>query len=69
MPCIHYKLMKLNFVICSILSLSSWSQQPLRKTYGLRCQNGVMVSDSFAFRKTSSCRQHALLALRLALVT
>ena len=61
-------IMTLNFVICSILSLTSWWQQPLGKTYGLRCQNGVIVGDSFAFRKTKSFRQHALLVLRLALV-
>ena len=67
--CIHYKLMKLNFTICSVLSLSSWWQQLLGKTYGLQCQNGLMVSDLFAFRKTKSCRQHALLVLRLTLVT
>ena len=68
-PCIHYKLMKLNFAICSVLSLSSWWQQLLAKTCSLQYQNGLMVSDLFAFRKTKSCRQHALLVLRLALVT
>ena len=47
--------MKLNFIICSVLSLSSWWQQPLGQSYGLRCQNGAMVSDLFAFRKTRSC--------------
>ena len=61
--------MKLNFTICSVLSLSSWWQQPLGKTYSLRYQNRLMVSDLFAFRKTKSCRQHALLMLRMALVT
>ena len=45
--CIHYKLIKLNFVVCSVLLLSSWWQQPLEKTYNLWCQNGVMVIDSF----------------------
>ena len=68
-PCIHHKLMKLNFTICSVLSLSSWWQQLLGKTYGLQCQNGLMVSDLFAFRKTKSCRQHALLVLGSTLVT
>ena len=60
--------MKVNLTICLILSLSSWWQQPLVKTYALRCQNRVMVSASFAFSKTKSGRQHALLVLRLALV-
>ena len=63
--------MKLNLAIYTVLSLSLWWQQPLEKPYGLWCQNGVMVSDSFDFRKTKSCRQHALLVhlvLRLALV-
>ena len=60
-PCIHHKLMKLNFIICSVLSLSSRWQQLLGKTYGLQCQNGyLMVGDLFAFRKTKSFRQHAL---------
>ena len=44
-------IMTLNFVICSILSLTSWWQQPLGKTYGLRCQNGVIVGDSFPLEK------------------
>ena len=60
--------MKLNFAIFLVLSLSSWWQQPLAKTYDLRCQNRVMVSDSFLFKKSKSCRQHALLVLRLTLV-
>ena len=38
--------MKLNLAICSVLSLSSWWQQPLGETYGLRCKYRVMVSDS-----------------------
>ena len=67
-PCIHYKLIKRNVTICSVLSLSSWWQQHLGKNYGLQCQNGFMVSTLFAFRKTKSCRQHALLVLRLKLV-
>ena len=46
--------MKLNFIICSVLSLSSWWQQPLGQSYGLRCQNGAMVSDLFAFSCTYS---------------
>ena len=53
-PCIH-KLMKLNFAICLLFSLSLFCQQTLGKTYDLRCQNGVMVSDSF-----ESCRHYAL---------
>ena len=61
--------MKLNFTICSVLLLSSWWQQPLGKTYGLQYQNGLIVSDLFAFRKTKTCRQHALLVLRLTLTT
>ena len=61
--------MKLNFTIGLVLSLSSWWQQPLGKIYGLWCQNGVMVCDPFAFKKTKSCRQHAQLVLRLTLVT
>ena len=43
--------MKLNLFICSVLLLSSWWQQPLGKTNDLRCQNGVMVSDSFLLGK------------------
>ena len=38
-----------------ILLSSSW-QQILGKTYGLWCQNGVLVNDSFAFSKTKSCK-------------
>ena len=60
--------MKLNFATCLVLSLSSWRQQPLGKTYGLWCQDGVMVSDSFASRKPKKFR-HAVLVLRLTLVT
>ena len=60
--------MKLNLAVCSVLSLSPCWQQPLGKAYVLRCQNEVMVSDSFVFSKTKSCRQHALLVLRLTLV-
>ena len=67
-PCIHYKLIKRNVTICSVLSLSSWWWQHLGKNYGRQCQNGFMVSALFAFRKTKSCRQHALLVLRLKLV-
>ena len=49
-PCIHYNPMKLNLASCSALSLlSSWWQQPLGKTYGLRCQNRVMVSFVFSW--------------------
>ena len=61
--------MKLIFAICSVLSLSSWWQQPFRNTYGLLCQIGVIVSDSFAFGETKKGRQYALLMLRLTLVT
>ena len=61
--------MKLNFAICLVLSLSSWWQQPLGKTYGLFCQNGVMVSDCFASRNPKRFRQHVLLVLTLTLVT
>ena len=63
-PCIDYKLMKLFLKIFSVLSQSSWWQQSFRKTYSLRCQIGVMISDSFAFRETKNCRQHPLLVLR-----
>ena len=56
--------MKLNLAIFSVLSLSSWWQQPLGERYGLRCKNRVMVSNSFVFKKTKSCRQHALLVLK-----
>ena len=55
--------MKHNLGICLVPSLSSWWQQSLGKTYGLGCQNGVIVSESFAFRKTKSRRQHTLLVL------
>ena len=61
--------MKLNFAICLALSLSSWWQQPLGKTYGLLCQNGVIASDCFASRNPKRFRQHAVLVLRLPLVT
>ena len=54
--------MKLNFAICSVLSLSSWWQQPLRKTYSLLCQNRSIVCDSFAYRKTKSCRKQCSLS-------
>ena len=60
-PCIFYDPMNFNLAICSVLSLSSWWQQPLLKTDVLRGQNGVMVSDSFAFSKTESSKQHAVL--------
>ena len=68
-PFIHCKLMKLNTTICSVLSLSAWWQQLLGKNFGLQCQNRLMVSDLFAFRKTKSCRQHAIFVLSLTLVT
>ena len=55
-PYIHYKLMKLNFATCVVFSLISWRQHPSGKIGSLRCQNGVIASDSFAFRKTKSCR-------------
>ena len=45
--------------------LSSWWQQLLEKIYDLWCQNGAMVSDSFANRKTKSCKQQGLGVLRL----
>ena len=61
-PYIHYKLMKLNFAIYLVMSLSSWWKQPLGKSYGIQWQNGVMVQVSFGFRKTKNCRQHALTA-------
>ena len=34
-------------------------------TFHFRYQNGAMVSDSFAYRKTKSCRQHDLYVLGL----
>ena len=34
--------MKLNLAIFSVLSLSSWWQQPLGETNGLRCKNRVI---------------------------
>ena len=43
--------MKLKAVNYLVLQLNSWLQQLLGKAYDLRCQNGVMVNDSFAFRK------------------
>ena len=67
-PCTHDNPMKLNLAICSVLSLSSWWQQPLGKICGLQCQNGVTVCDSFVIRKNRSRRQHSLLVLRLRLV-
>ena len=68
-PCIHYKVMKLNLAICLVLSLSSWWQLRLGNSCGLRCQNGVMANDAFTCRKTKSCKQHVLVVLRLASVT
>ena len=62
-----YRLYRSNttyFGISLRLALNSWWQQLLGKTYGLRYQNGAMVSDSFAYRKTKSCRQHDLFFLR-----
>ena len=59
--------MKLNFAVCLVLSMSSWWQQPLRKSYSLWCQNGVMFSDSFATNNPKIFRQYALLVLRLTL--
>ena len=40
----------------------------LEKNYSLRCQNGVMVSNSFVFRKSKSCGQLVLLVLRLTFI-
>ena len=45
------------------MQLIGWQQlhrgsNSWEKPYGLRWQNGAMVSDSFAYRKTKSCRQH-----------
>ena len=54
--------MQPNFPICLVFSLNSWWHQTLGKTYGFQCKDGVMVSDSLAFRITKSCRQHALSA-------
>ena len=51
--------MKLKVINFLVLKLSSWLQQLLEKTYGLRCQNGVMVNDSFAFC-LKSLRKHVL---------
>ena len=53
-PCIYYKLMKINFAIYLVLSLSSWWQQPLGKIYGLWYQNEAMVRYSFASRNATS---------------
>ena len=64
-----YILLKnLNFPMFSVLSLSWWCWQTLGKTYGHRYQNGLLISNSFAFMKTKSCKQHALLVQRLTLV-
>ena len=57
---IYRRLIKLKVIIFLVLELSSWLQQLLGKTYGLRYQNGVMVNDSFIFRKTKSCIEHVL---------
>ena len=52
-----------DFLFVKIIFLSvPWYQETLEKTYGLRCLNEVMVSDSFAFRKTKICQEHALSA-------
>ena len=52
--------MKLKAVNYLVLQLSSWLQQLLGKAYDLRCQNGVMVNDSFAFGKAKSFWNHVL---------
>ena len=54
---IHHKLMKLNFAMFLVLSLSSAWLQILWKTYSLWSKNGVLLSDSFAFTKPKSCKQ------------
>ena len=36
-------------------------------TFHFRYQNGAMVSDSFAYRKTKSCGQHGLYVLKFIL--
>ena len=64
-----YILLKnLNFLMFSVLSLSWWCWPTLGETYGHRFQNGLLISNSFAFMKTKSCKQHALLVQRLTLV-
>ena len=47
--------MKVNFAVCLVNSLGSWWQQPLAKIYDLWSQNGVLVSNYFAFKKAKSC--------------
>ena len=61
---VHYtlaELIKLQLIISLLLDLCSWWQQLLGKTYWLQYQNGVMVSNSFVFRKTKRCRQNVFL--------
>ena len=54
-PCIHYKVIKLNFAICLVFSLSSntWEKPT---AFGIK-------------KNTKSRRQHAVLVLRLVLMT
>ena len=60
-----YRTNKTYFGISLRLALNSCCYQHLGKTNGIRYQNGAMVSDSFAHRKTKSCRQHDVFLLRL----
>ena len=61
--------MKLNFDICIIHCSANGGTNPWEKSYGLQRQIGVMISDSFGFKKTKCCRQHAVLVLRLMLLS
>ena len=54
-PFIHFKLMKFKVIRSLVLLLSTSCQQLLGKFYIVRCQNGVMVSDYFVFRKIKRC--------------
>ena len=57
---LYCKLIKLQFTVSVALALCSGWLKLLGKTYYLQWQNGVMVSDSFAFSKCKSFRQHVL---------
>ena len=52
-----------NMTYCGIslrLNLSLWWQQLLGKAHGLRYLNKAMISNSFVFTKSNSCRQYDL---------
>ena len=61
---IHYKLIMIEFNISWVLKFSSWWQQLLGKIYDFHRQNKVILSESFAFRKSKNSRQRVLFVPR-----